>query len=88
MPAQAAGLSQHSDTLNDDNDDEEWRKKKVKEKRTEMKSMARVFLGVRFVCPSIWTQAVFWQIYYSRPVLNFELCSSIYRRKCFTPLNV
>lgn len=36
---------------------------------------------------SIWTQAVFWQIYYSRPVLNFELCASIYRRKCFTPLN-
>lgn len=34
---------------------------------------------------SVWTQAVFWQIYYSRPVLNFELCASIYRRKCFTP---
>ena len=34
-------------------------------------------------CASIWTQAVFWQIYYSRPVLNFELCSPIYRRKTF-----
>lgn len=60
MPAQAAaGLSQHSDTLNDDNDDDdEWRKKKEKkerrkqrekEKRTEMESIEKVFLGVRSV---------------------------------------
>lgn len=77
--AKPAGLSQHSDTLKE----EEQERKEKWEKRTEMKSMEKVVS--RCVSVSIWTQAVFWQIYYSRPVLNFELCSSIYRRNCFTP---
>lgn len=43
--AKPAGLSQHSDTFNDDEDEEEAEKGEMG-KRTEMKS-TKVFLGVR-----------------------------------------
>lgn len=70
-----AGLSQHSDTLaaREEEEDEDEAKGEMG-KRTEMKKQEKVF-SVCVAARSVWTQAVFWQIYYSRPVLNFELCS-------------
>jgi hypothetical protein len=80
--AKPAGLSQHSDTLKDEQEEEGKKARRNGKSGRRWKAWKKSVLGV---CLSIWTQAVFWQIYYSRPVLNFELCASIYRRNCFTP---
>lgn len=85
--AKPAGLSQYSDTLNDDEDVEEEEAEKGEMGKADGDEKHESLSRCAFVARSIWTQAVFWQIYYSRPVLNFELCASIYRRNCFTPLS-